>query len=63
MNLGVVPIAAEPGKQSVTETVATELNAKCSRQYALSVARILKYLSSLERIDRFIVVNATRQLE
>ena len=59
MNLGVVPSAAEQGKRSVTEMMVTGRRAECSRQYALSVAKILKCLLSPERIDRYIVVSAT----
>ena len=61
MNPSVVPSAAEPGNQSVTEmaVMVPGPRAECSRRYALSVAKILKCLLSPERIDRYIVVSAT----
>ena len=61
MNPGVAPSAVDQGKQSVPEIVATGHNAKCSLQYVPSVAKKRKYLSSLTKIDRCIVVNATKQ--
>ena len=63
MNPDVVPIAAEQGKRNVTGLMATAPgpHAKCSLRYALSVAKILKCLSSPERIDLCIVMSATMQ--
>ena len=60
-SLSAVPPAAKQGRQSVTEMVAlaTDPNAKCSRQYAPSVAKRPKYRSSLVKVDQYIVVTAT----
>ena len=65
MNQSAVPHAARPERHHATEmtATATDPSARCSPQYVLSVAKTPKYLSSPERIDQYIVVNATRLSE
>ena len=60
-SLSAVPHAAKQGRQNVTEIVATVTghDAKCSPQYALSVAKTPKYRSSPAKVDRCIAVSAT----
>lgn len=68
MSPSVAQNAVRPGKNASTETVAiamvmiaiaTDLDARCSLQYALSVASKLKCRSSPVRADQCIAVIAT----
>ena len=65
MSLSAVRHVAKPGKPSVTEVVAiaTEPDAKCSRQYAPSVAKTLKYRSNHAKVDQCIVAIAIEKTE
>lgn len=61
MSRSVVLRAAKLGDHSVPGMVATVtgLSVKCSRQYAPSVARKLKFRLNLAKVDRCIVAIAT----
>ena len=59
MSQSAVPRAARQGSQSVMEVAATGPGAGCSRRYALSAVRILKYPLSLAVIGQFTVAIAT----
>jgi len=61
MSPSAVPRAAKQGNQSVTEIAAIAMgpDAKCSLQYAPSVAKTLKYLLNLAVVDQCIVAIAT----
>jgi hypothetical protein len=58
--------AVEQGEPSAAALVGSEhiiLAAKCILQYVLSVVRNVKYHSSLERADRYIVVGAIIRID
>jgi hypothetical protein len=59
MSRNAVPAVERQGKQSDREVVVTGLPARCSPQYAPSVARIPRFLSNLEVTGRCTAVIAT----
>jgi len=59
MSPSVALLAAKPRERDTTGPAVTELTGKCTRQYVLSVARIVKCLLSLERVGQYIAASAT----
>ena len=49
---------AKPGRQGLTETVATDHHARCFLRHVPSAARIPKYPLNLAKADRCIVATA-----
>jgi hypothetical protein len=58
MNPSVALLAVKP-KEPSTIAEVSGLTARCIPQYVLSVVKIVKCPLSLERVGRYIVVNAT----
>jgi len=59
MSPSVALLAVKQREPGTIALAVTGLTAKCIPQYVLSVVKIVKYHSSLERAGQYIVVSAT----